>query len=81
MDLEPVARAPQDVSVEQLRAQLAVARERTHRSFAALEAELRSEVAVFTDWTAAFQARPGLFLGAAFALGFLIGSNRKPNHP
>ena len=79
MDLEPFARAPRDASVDQLRAQLAVARERTHQSFAALESELRSEVAVFTDWRAAFQARPGLFLGTAFALGFLIGSNRRPN--
>lgn len=79
MDVEPVARTPQDASVEQLRAQLAVARERTKRSFEALESEVRNEVAVFTDWHAAFQARPGLFLGAAFALGFLIGSNRRPN--
>lgn len=65
--------------MEQLRAQLVAAREHTHRSFVALESELRNEVAVFTDWHAAFQARPGLFLGAAFALGFLIGSNRRPN--
>lgn len=79
MDLEPIARAPEDANLEQLRAQLAVARERTHRSFVALETELRSEVASFTDWRTAFQARPAMFLGAAFALGFLISSNRRPN--
>ena len=63
---------PEDLRVEEARARLMLARQRTRGTLSAL----RSEIAEKTDWHTWFRARPGLFLAAAFAAGFLLARRR-----
>lgn len=59
-------------SPEQVRAEIERAREQIQESVVAL----RQEVAEVVDWREWVRARPGLCLGAAFAIGFYLGSRR-----
>ncbi|MDP2313944.1 MAG: hypothetical protein Q8P41_13640 [Pseudomonadota bacterium] len=63
---------PADRRVDEARARLVLARQRTRGTLTALQ----REVAVRTDWHTWFRARPGMFLAAAFVAGFLIGKRR-----
>ena len=59
-------------SPEQVRAEIERARQEIHDSVV----ELRQEVATVVDWREWVRARPGLCIGAAFAIGFYLGSRR-----
>lgn len=59
-------------SAEQIRAELERARQQIQSSAALL----REEVAVATDWRAWYRRRPAVWIGAAVALGFYLGSRR-----
>jgi hypothetical protein len=50
--------------------------ERTRAELATSVSELRQEVAQVTDWRLWVQKRPLLCVGAAFMLGFMLGSRR-----
>lgn len=68
-----VVHAPSaDQRVEDARARLTLARQRTRGTLIAL----RREVSERTDWHTWFRARPGLFLSAAFLTGFLLAKRR-----
>jgi hypothetical protein len=56
------------VPAEVVRARIEQAREQ----IASSARTLRNEVAVRTDWREWFRRSPGLWLGGAFAVGFLI---------
>lgn len=62
--------------MEELRARLTLARQRTRGALQALRTEVRTELAVQTDWHTWYRARPGLFLAAAFVTGFLLARRR-----
>lgn len=71
-----VIRSPELVRVEQ---DIARTRERVSRSVLAL----RKAVSEQTDWREWVRRRPGLILGAAFAVGLLWGSQfgrRRPRN-
>lgn len=68
-DQERVA-APRDPEVEQAEENIARTREQVSRSVTAL----RHAVAETTDWRGWVRRRPGLYLVAAFAVGFVWGS-------
>jgi len=57
-------------SADEVRAEIERAREQIHSSVMAL----REEVSRAADWRQWVRQRPGLCLGAAFALGFYLGS-------
>jgi len=57
---------------QQVREEIERARQEIHTSMA----ELRQEVATAVDWRQWVRARPGLCLGAAFAIGFYLGHRR-----
>ena len=57
-------------SAEEVRAEIERAREQIQTSVLAL----REEVGRVSDWRAYVRRRPGLWLGAAFAAGFFLGS-------
>jgi hypothetical protein len=63
-----VERVPR--SAEEVRAEIERAREQIHSSVMAL----REEVSRAADWRARIRRRPGLWLGAAFAVGFFLGT-------
>lgn len=67
---------PEAPDIEELRDQLAEARQRTRASLEDIEVELRTELLSWLDWRQAYQTHPGRFLAAAFAFGVLIGSRR-----
>lgn len=67
---------PEDRRVEDARARLALARQRTRGTLTALRTELRSEFKEKIDWHTWYRARPGIFLAAAFFTGFLLGRRR-----
>ncbi len=50
--------------------------ERTRAELATSVSELRHEVAQATDWRLWVQKRPLACVGAAFMIGFIIGSRR-----
>ena len=58
--------------VARAEAALERSRERVERSMSAL----RAAVARTTDWRAWFARRPGVFLGAAVLVGFMLGYRR-----
>lgn len=64
---------PADQRVAEARARLMAARQRTRGTLAVLRRELSERV----DWRTWFRDHPELFLGAAFAAGFLLGSRRR----
>lgn len=57
-------------SAEQLRRDI----ERTREQLATSVVALKHEVAVRTDWREWVRRRPGLVLGAAFAVGLYLGT-------
>jgi hypothetical protein len=57
-------------SADQVRAEIERAREQIQTSVLAL----REEVGRAADWRAWIRRRPGLWLGAAFAAGFYLGT-------
>ena len=63
---------PADQRVEEARARLMLARQRTRGTLSAL----RREVSEKTDWHTWFRAHPELFLTAAFFAGFLLAKRR-----
>ena len=63
--MEPAPR-----SADEVRAEIERAREQIHSSVLALRQEVRRA----SDWRQWVRERPGLCLGAAFAVGFLLGS-------
>jgi ElaB/YqjD/DUF883 family membrane-anchored ribosome-binding protein len=50
--------------------------ERTREELATSVSALRQEVAQATDWRLWVQKRPLMCVGAAFMIGFIIGSRR-----
>jgi hypothetical protein len=66
-DLKSPAKSP-----EELRAEI----ERARQEIQASVVELRQEVATVVDWREWVRSRPGLCLGAAFALGFYLANRR-----
>jgi ElaB/YqjD/DUF883 family membrane-anchored ribosome-binding protein len=66
-ELKPPAK-----SSEEVRAEIERAREQIQASVVAL----RQEVAEVVDWREWVRARPALCIGAAFAIGFYLGSRR-----
>jgi ElaB/YqjD/DUF883 family membrane-anchored ribosome-binding protein len=62
-------RPPRDPALAEAEAQVIEARERVAESMMAL----RQEVARRTDWRSWIRERPATVLGAAFALGLLLG--------
>lgn len=59
-------------SADEVRAEIERAREQIHSSVLAL----REEVSRAADWRGWVRRRPGLWLGAAFAAGFYLGSRK-----
>jgi len=59
-------------SADEVRAEIARAREQIQSSVLAL----RQEVGRVADWRGWVRQRPGLCLGAAFAVGFYLGSRQ-----
>lgn len=57
-------------SADEVRAEIERAREQIQTSVLAL----REEVSRAADWRAWVRRRPGLWLGAGFAVGFYLGS-------
>lgn len=57
-------------SAEQIRRDI----ERTREQLATSVVALKHEVAVRTDWREWVRRRPGLVLGAAFAVGLYLGT-------
>ena len=47
------------------------------RQIAASVIALRAKADLALDWREWFRRRPGLFIGAAFALGFIVGAGRR----
>ncbi len=68
--------AAADLRVEEARARLQLARQRTRGSLIVLKRELKRELAERTDWHTWYEARPALFLTAAFVTGFLLARRR-----
>jgi len=60
---------PQDVTTQELKQNLAKARERVHEDMQALERELRLAV----DLKTRVQREPWCWLAGAFGAGFLLG--------
>lgn len=63
---------PAEQRVAEARARLMLARERTQATLVALRAEITEQ----TDWRSWVRARPGLFLAAAFLIGFTYARRR-----
>lgn len=61
-----------DQRVEQARARLSLARQRTRGTLTVLHRELAERA----DWHTWFNAHTGLFLSAAFVTGFLLARRR-----
>ena len=59
-------------SPEQVRAEI----ERARQEIQASVVELRQEVATAVDWREWVRRRPGVCVGAAFMIGFYLGSRR-----
>jgi ElaB/YqjD/DUF883 family membrane-anchored ribosome-binding protein len=75
--VETRERPARDPAVARAEADLAGARERVAESMRAL----RDEVARKTDWRGWVQRNPGWALGAAFALGLLMGTRGRGRRP
>jgi hypothetical protein len=61
-----------DQRVNDARARLTLARQRTRGTLTVLQHELVERA----DWHTWFRARPGLFLTTAFVVGFLLAKRR-----
>ena len=64
--------SPETQRVERIRALLATSRKRTGTALV----DVRTEVAVRTDWRIWYRTRPFEFLAAAFFAGFLLAKRR-----
>jgi ElaB/YqjD/DUF883 family membrane-anchored ribosome-binding protein len=71
------ARVVRDPAVARAEAELAESRAEVAESMMAL----RDEVARRTDWRGWIRRRPGLALGAAFAVGLLLGTRGRGWRP
>ena len=67
-----IHRPAEDRLVEEARARLMQARQRTRDALAALRSDLSEQ----TDWHTWYRARPAVFIAAAFVAGFLFGRRR-----
>jgi ElaB/YqjD/DUF883 family membrane-anchored ribosome-binding protein len=65
-------KSPAPRNAAEVRAEIERAREQIQSSVLTL----RQEVAVAMDWKQWVRDRPGLCLGAAFAIGFYLGARR-----
>jgi hypothetical protein len=59
------------------KAQLQAEIDRAGDEIRATMADLSAEVSASTDWREWVRRRPGVVLGGAFCIGFLIGSRRR----